>query len=135
MFALLSFVGLFLNFYCRCDPYTMLISNNSCSVRYSYLDQIARNVKCTAVKEANSLCGREIRVLYSNLRPYIYLEDGNVTGILPGRSFIFFIKTRRNSGLEEIFQYKTFEIFYFIYIKNFPTMHRVPSFSRIYVSF
>ena len=60
--------------------------NIKCTNRFEYRHQIAEKVgTCEDIIRSNPMCGKNFTVAYSLHPPYVLLDDGKVTGILPSK--------------------------------------------------
>lgn len=63
------------------------LSETKCGIRYQYKDYLKSMINCSYVKKVNSLCRRDIVVVYSHWPPYCVTdEEGKASGILQGNS-------------------------------------------------
>lgn len=59
------------------------LSETKCGIRYQYKDYLKSMINCSYVKKVNSLCRRDIVVVYSHWPPYCVTdEEGKASGIL-----------------------------------------------------
>lgn len=57
----------------------------SCSIRFSMIEEVRSRIPCSKVKNLNPICENNITVTFSHMPPYVHNKSGHVVGILPGK--------------------------------------------------
>ena len=62
-----------------------------CTNRFEYRHQIAEKVgSCEDIIRSNPICGKNLTVAYSLHPPYVFIDDGKISGILPSKSILHY---------------------------------------------
>lgn len=70
----------------------MLIKQSlqSCSIRFSMIEEVRARIPCPKVKKINPICGNNITVAFSHMPPYVHNNSEHIVGILPGNIYFVF---------------------------------------------
>ena len=69
------------------------VSEYTCEVRYELASALRQERDCQQWIELNPACKDDIEVSFSETPPYIYMKDGEISGVLPGLFSAIFLSS------------------------------------------